>query len=374
VRGGQRGQRASGLSALPLPPTCVAGNGVFPTFPEMLEHMKQVGGVFSYEIIGGRRIAIVADPELYEEVFSPDEMGATPGVGDAVKVEMDKLAHAWFGIPFPIVTHTKPSLAAVRAAIGPQKVGALVNKVGDGVKQLFDSMPAHGTVDLVKVAHGTFWPVNAAMFGEATISESRCPGADSWFHAFDEYIPQVTGGMPATMFDEMQEAAAKVVDMFQRSIEAGNHLDAQQCPVLHDRFLPIPHDKLAAYSSKEKAQFMLSLFWAPQANTLPMTWWTLAHILADSRVKSLVEREARGSAFASAPRNGVWPYDEHALPYINACMKEVLRMYIANLTQRSVARDIPLEESGSRYPRRTCSPSRLTPGTTTRTCTRIRMC
>jgi cytochrome P450 len=196
------------------------------------------------------------------------------------------------------------------------------------------------------VAHGTFWPVNAAMFGEATISESRCPGADSWFHAFDEYIPQVTGGMPATMFDEMQEAAAKVVDMFQRSIEAGNHLDAQQCPVLHDRFLPIPHDKLAAYSSKEKAQFMLSLFWAPQANTLPMTWWTLAHILADSRVKSLVEREARGSAFASAPRNGVWPYDEHALPYINACMKEVLRMYIANLTHRSVARDIPVKTGG----------------------------
>jgi hypothetical protein len=134
--------------------------------------------------------------------------------------------------------HTKPSLPAARAAIGPQKVGALINKVGDEVKHLFDSMPAHSTADLVKVAHGTFWPVNAAMFGETTISESRCPVADSWFHAFDEYIPQVTGGLPATMFDEMQEAAANMVDRFQRSIGAGNLQNTQQCPELHERFLP----------------------------------------------------------------------------------------------------------------------------------------
>jgi hypothetical protein len=124
----------------------------------------------------------------------------------------------------------QPEPARVRAAIGPQKVGALINKVGDGVKHLFDSMPAHSTADLVKVAHGTFRPVNAAMFGETTISESRCPVADFWFHAFDEYIPQVTGGIPKTMLDEMQEAAANMVDMFLRSIGAATYRIRKSAP------------------------------------------------------------------------------------------------------------------------------------------------
>jgi len=344
--GANSGALPADVAALPLPPVCTAANGIFPSFPEMLDHMKQVGGVFSYEIIGGRRITIIADPELYEVVFSPDEMGATPGVGDAVKVEMDKLAHAWFGIPRPIVEYTKPSLASVRRAIGPQRVVPIVNQVGRGVKAIFDALPEQGSEDLVKIAHATFWPVNQAMFGKATLSAESCPHAPDWFHQFDEFIPQVTGGMPASMFEEMQEAATKIVDMFERSIANGNHHDASGCPVLHDRFAPIPEDQMQAFSDREKAQFMISLFWAPQANTLPMTWWALGHIIRDERIRRNVEAEVRAAPFRDAPdANGDFPFDEDALPYTHACMKETLRLYIANLTHRHVARDIPVRRS-----------------------------
>ena len=295
--------------------------------------MKEVGGIFSYEIIGGRRITIIADPELYEVVFEPQEMGMTPGVGDAVKVEMEKLAHAWFGIPRDICSHTMESLAAVRKALGPRRVPAIANKVGDGVYKLFHDMGKEGVVDLVKVAHGTFWPVNQAMFGEMTIGPQITPGADEWFHAFDEYIPQVTGGMPASMFDEMQDAAKKIVEMFENSIKDKNHLNQEQCPILHDRFAPIPKDRMDGFDDNEKAKFMISLFWAPQANTLPMTWWVLAHILNNPRIKKKVEDEVRNGVFKNAPdANGHWPCDPDDIPYTTACMKEVLRMYIANLT------------------------------------------
>mmetsp|Transcript_42995 Transcript_42995/g.69054 ORF Transcript_42995/g.69054 Transcript_42995/m.69054 type:complete len:320 (-) Transcript_42995:1842-2801(-) len=273
------------IEDLPLPPICVAENGIFPSFPEMLKHMKQVGGVFSYEIIGGRRITIIADPELYEIVFSPDEMGATPGVGDAVKVEMEKLAHAWFGIPRGICSFTRESLAQVRKCIGPMAVTPIADKVGKGVEVIFRGMGDSGVVDLVKVAHATFWPVNQAMFGEMTISPTLTPGADDWFHSFDEYIPNVTGGMPASMFDEMQDAAKKIVAMFEVSIKAGNHLNREDCPVLHDRYAPIPKTAMDGFDDLEKAKFMISLFWAPQANTLPMTFWFLAHILSNPDIQ-----------------------------------------------------------------------------------------
>ena len=95
---------------------------------------------------------MIQDPTLYEVVFSPHEMGMTPGIGDAVHVEMAKLAHAWFGIPREIADHTNSSLLSVRRRIGPQTVGDIGDKVGHGVKKLFDSLGDSGVIDLVKVS------------------------------------------------------------------------------------------------------------------------------------------------------------------------------------------------------------------------------
>jgi len=318
----------------------------FPTFPQMLADSKKLGGCFTYKIMGGRRLTVIQDPELYEVVFSPHEMGMTPGVGDAVHVEMAKLAHAWFGIPRDIADFTNQSLLAVRRRISPLTVVDIGDKVGHGVKELFDSLGQSGVIDLVKIAHGTFWPVNQAMYGETTIGPSITPGADEWFHAFDEHIPEITGGAPLSMFETSAEAATKIVDMFERGIEKGNHLDAKNCPVFHARF-NVEEIKQKNFDNRAMAKFMISLFWAPQANTLPMTWWTLAEILRNPRVKALVEKEVRTSKFKDAPdAMGHFAVEDDDLPYTRACMYEVFRLYIANLTHRKVDRDFPLKVNG----------------------------
>ncbi len=348
--GANEGEIPSDVSKLPLPPAAPIAEGyIFPTFMQMLEDKKKFGGLYSYEVIGGRRITLVADQDLLEIIFSPHEMGSTPGIGDAINVEMEKLAHAWFGIPRDIADLTRPSLDSVRKAIGPMNVTKIADKVGAGVLELFNSLGNEGTMDLVKIAHGTFWPVNQAMFGECTIGPNITPGADDWFHQFDEYIPQVTGGMPASMFDDMIDAANKIVGMFEKSINEDNHLNQAQCPVLHDRLAAVDINK--RFDKHKQAQFMISLFWAPQANTLPMTWWVLAHILNDKRVKAKVEEEVRKSSiFRNAPdSNGHFPAEDDDLPYTRACMYEVLRMYIANLTHRKVARDFPLKVGDKWY-------------------------
>lgn len=160
--GANEGPLPENVSALPKPPVSKF-EGIFPTFPQMLKDSKELGGVFTYEIIGGRRMTVIQDPELYEIVFSPHEMGMTPGVGSNVHVEMAKLAHAWFGIPRDISELTNESLLSVRRRIGPQTVTDIADKVGHGVKKYFDSLGQSGVIDLVKIAHGTFWPVNQAV-------------------------------------------------------------------------------------------------------------------------------------------------------------------------------------------------------------------
>ena len=95
------------------------------------------------------------------------------------------------------------------------------------------------------------------------------------------------------------------------------------------------------------AQRMVSLFWAPQASALPMTFWTIAQILNDSVVQRKAEQEARawtapgagskgrsstGGGSGGCPvhsGDGKAVFDTTELPYITACLKEVLRMYIA---------------------------------------------
>jgi hypothetical protein len=161
--GANEGPLPKDVSSLPLPPLAELGDAIFPTFPAMLNDSKKLGGLFSYVVVGGRRMTVIQDPELYEIVFSPHEMGMTPGIGSNVHVEMAKLAHAWFGIPRDISEHTNSSLLSVRRRIGPQAVNDIADKVGAGVKTLFDSLGQSGTIDLVKVAHGTFWPVNQAV-------------------------------------------------------------------------------------------------------------------------------------------------------------------------------------------------------------------
>jgi len=69
-----------------------------------------LGEVFRYEFFGGRHITVMADPALFDVVFKPDELSENEEVGDAVKMEMDKIAFAWFGIPKACGPHTREGL------------------------------------------------------------------------------------------------------------------------------------------------------------------------------------------------------------------------------------------------------------------------
>ena len=82
-------------------------------------------------------------------------------------------------------------------------------------------------------------------------------------------IPIATMGFPIS--DDYMYAANSITDMFEDAIHKGHHLDEEQCPVLSSR---LGVDGIAEkYSERDMARFMLSLMWAPQGNTLSVTWW-----------------------------------------------------------------------------------------------------
>ena len=76
----------------PAPPIAELEEGViFPTFPQLLETRKRLGGVFTYNIYGGHRMTFIADPAVWRLVFYAKG-------SDDTKLESEKLAYVWFGI------------------------------------------------------------------------------------------------------------------------------------------------------------------------------------------------------------------------------------------------------------------------------------
>ena len=349
--------------SLPLPPVVALREGVFfPTFAHMLEDAAaataQNGGLFTYEIFGGRRITIVADPSLYEVVFDVGEYAGNEEVGDAVAMEMDKIAYAWFGIPRECGPHTRDGLNAVRKIFSQSSTGGHLNdRVAAQLAAALAAMPDAGETDLFDLGAATFFPVNAELFGPETISPARCPHARQLFEQFDADLPAITGGMPKSA--EHVAAGEEITALFTDAIRRGVH---QQQPqeeggsdgggsvegaVMRARVGVLPE----GFPDATKGRFMLSIFWAAQANTLPMTFWMLAEVIRSPRILAKVREEVLEGPFAAMPdAAGHYDVGVGTLPYVRACLKETLRMKVAILTHRKLSRDCTITTAaGARF-------------------------
>lgn len=124
-------------------------------------------------------------------------------------------------------------------------------------------------------------------------------------------------------------------------------MSPQRCPAIASRLSVVPNGK---FTDEERAKFMVSLFWAPQANTLPMTFWTLAHIIQKPGWRERVRREAVATRLGEGGKYPVILTDKSCMPFTRACVAETLRLYIANLTIRKCDRDVEVTLStGQRY-------------------------
>eukprot|EP00658_Telonema_sp_P-2_P020006 TRINITY_DN17873_c0_g1_i1.p1 TRINITY_DN17873_c0_g1~~TRINITY_DN17873_c0_g1_i1.p1 ORF type:complete len:481 (-),score=129.63 TRINITY_DN17873_c0_g1_i1:346-1788(-) len=333
----------------PPPAAALREGSYFPTMAHLKEDAAALGDVFRYQIFGGRHITVVADPTLFDVVFKPDELSENEEVGDAVKMEMDKIAYAWFNIPKTCGPHTRPGLNAVRSQLTTSsEVGGFNDRIAAELVQIFGALPDSGEIDGFELASSTFWPANKHLYGGETISPAICPHARDLFFQFDEPLPAITGGVPRKMFPEHVEALESIRCIFLDAIKRGVHL-TDAAPVLKARVGVLAKD--AAIDESAKAAFMVSLFWAAQANTLPMTFWMLREVIRNPRIRQRATDEVRNGKFASMPDpNGHYDVGTETLPYLRACLKETLRMYVAILTHRKVSRDCTITtQAGKKY-------------------------
>lgn len=177
--------------------------------------------------------------------------------------------------------------------------------------------------------------VNRALFGPGVVpSEARRA-----FYDYDDAVARASMGMGK---DKAYKEAYNVVEnMFLDALKRGHHKSEQAGKGMIGRLSPIPEE----VDLQKKASFLCSIFWAPQANTLPMTYWTLAYVLGNPEWFARVRAEADAWA-TTGGHFKVDIEDDTCLPFTRACMNETLRMYIANITIRKVDNDFEMTMKG----------------------------
>jgi 24-hydroxycholesterol 7alpha-hydroxylase len=317
---------------------------MFPMYPRMKEDADKLGtGLHTYNFMNMKRITLLTDTKLYDMIFSPGEYASTEA-GKSIRMDMDRVAHQYFNVHRDVCPHTRAGLDGLRThALNPKVCGmtsGLNDIVGAGIRAHMDALPDSGEMDLLKVAEFTFSGVNEAIFGKGVVP----PDAEQFFYDYDKGVEQATLGLPKSK--EYMAAYNRVELMFLEALKRGAHKGPDAARGIVGRLSGLPEGT----DLQQMASFLCSIFWAPQANTLPMTFWTLAYVLSNPEWAARVRAEADRSSLGEGGRYEVDPEDDSCLPFTRACMSEVLRMYIANITIRKVERDFELEmSSGTTY-------------------------
>lgn len=316
---------------------------LFPTFQRMKEDADRFGsGVHTYLFMNTKRLTVLTDTRHYEAIYSPGEY-ASSDVGRALRMDMDRVANQYFNIHKDLCPMTRAGLDGLRIhALNPKacgQAGGLNDIVGQDIQKCLDALPASGEMDLLKVAEFTFPGVNRALFGPGVVP----PEAEHFFYDYDEGVGRATLGLPKDKAYML--AYNRVEQMFVEALERGAHKGPDAARGIVGRLQPLPEGT----DLRQMASFLCSIFWAPQANTLPMTYWTLAHILNNPEWTARVRAEADASGLGRDGRYHVDPQDDSCLPFTRACMNETLRLYIANMTLRKAEKEFEFETAAGRF-------------------------
>jgi len=244
---------------------------LFPTYPRMKEDADKLGtGIHTYNFMNTKRITVLTDPKHYEMIFSPGEY-ASSEAGKSIRMDMDRVAHQYFNVHRDVCPYTRAGLDGLRTnALNPKvcgMAGGLNDIVGDGIQQCIDAMPESGEMNLLQVAEFTFPGVNRALFGKDVVP----PAAEHFFYDYDKSVEQATLGFPKSK--EYMAAYNRVEQMFLDALQRGAHKGPDAARGIVGRLSGLPEGT----DLQKMASFLCSIFWAPQANTLPMTFWTLSY-------------------------------------------------------------------------------------------------
>ncbi len=282
------------------------------------------GDVFTL-YIGGQRMTFVLDPLSVPAILKAEQLSFAPIADDVV----DK----GFG------------LARVRELAGFEELeriskiylkGTHLRTLTGGMEEeLRRLLPRHvegrQSLDLYRFIWDLMFAAgNTALFGQRRDGEEFARA----FAEFDDAFPLMVAGLPRFLVKRgaagLDHLAATLAT---ESSDASEWV--QRRNVLFDA---------AELSPDDRGRLQTTVLWAAQANTLPATFWAVAHVLRDPEAQAAIRRE-----LDSVDVDALTTETLDSMRVLDSAIRESLRLSSGSLTVRRVMADFMLETPGGRW-------------------------
>ncbi|KAJ1444379.1 cytochrome P450 [Pelagophyceae sp. CCMP2097] len=320
----------------------------------LLEQAARHGNTFT-AVIAGERTCFVCDADVWPKVFREkaalqfksiaiDVMTkafAVPSsdVAAAFSTDVDAAAHAQF----------------VKCLQGKQSLDAMTLDVwrhlADEVDALDGDKGAGGVVKGLPLFGELGFPLYRATMTALIADDFGSAEAYADFRAFDAKFGFLAGGAPHSFFAEAKQGLENLAKRFS---ESAGYAKGPNSALMRERkaLFESAEKDAGNWSKLSHGKVQAAMLWAAAANTVPAALWTLYWIAKDSDIQLKVRAEVAalvggGDLRAKLADPAVLDGLDSALPQLDACISEALRLTSASLTIRKVRK--PYAVPGSNF-------------------------
>lgn len=285
------------------------------------------GDVFTV-FMAGERMTFVLDPFDFKAVLQHEDLSFQP-VADEVSARAFELPDLRRLTPLDELEQL------ARDTLRGQHLSPLAQAMDRRLRHhLLEPLPERWReVGLYRFVWDTvFAATTDATFGEDIADQAL----SSAFEQFDQDFPRMIAGLPRALVSGGHDALHRLERRLRATGPNASTWMTRRLELLEGR----PLDELG--------RSQVAVLWAVNANTIPTAFWSLAHLLTHDAALQRAREELETVLGTSGPEVPPLTTDQlDQLRWLEACIKESLRLTSSSMTVRMARRDLVLElESG----------------------------
>jgi cytochrome P450 len=292
---------------------------------------REHGDIFTV-FIAGRRMTFVCDPLSYEGVLRCPALQFEP-IADQVMERAFDFPHIRDDIDVDATD------VAARKHLRGHDLADLSGRMSAEVLRVLDDMQHtrlrgdSGELDLFRFVWDViFEAATEVIFGTGKV----CPHAAKAFQDFDEQFPALVAGLPKVLTRKGHAGLESLVEPFADLGEGSSAWMQTREPLIRD------------LDVAKRGRSQSAVLWAVHANTIPTSFWTLAHILCDPAATAAVVAEI-DQTLGDAADEPLSRTQLDQLPVIESAASEALRLAAGSLTVRRATEAVTIETRGGAW-------------------------
>lgn len=302
-----------------------------------LDGLRAEHGEFFTVFIGGRRMTFALDPMAVPALLKAKQLSFAPVADEVVDLAFALPKVREYAAIHALERASKDFLKG--AALSPltaRMEAQLDALLPEYVDALTPAGQGHAEADLYRFIWDLMFAAGTdALYGQGVAT----PALSKAFDDFDQAFPLMLARVPD--FIVREGIAGREFLVAPMAASTGPEAPAQS------EWMAKRAEIMAAEDPEFRGRIQVSVLWAAHANTIPATFWAVAHLLRHPEALAAVRAELEASEGLRAGDRSTATLDQ--LRHLDSAIRESLRLSSGSLTLRLAAEDCELELPTGRF-------------------------